>query len=397
MVTRLDHNQTVTVLQSGRTWTRIETRPGATGYVRSPEISALWIKAHKKERRLYLMRDAAVVAQFSIALSPGNPLKDKIRQGDAATPEGRYYVAEMDRSPQPASRYGARSLRLSYPNIKDARRGLQRSLISYPAYLSLVRAVRRGKTPNQQTRLGGSIRIHGGGSQSDWTAGCLALDDKDAVKLFDTVMVGTRVEIYRSAEQERLLSQRDYLARLVLQGAREQLARPALYSKLAMSAPRLTYPMGDIPPEDAVCTDIIIRALRRAGLDLQPLVHEDAMIHPARYRPWIKSRSFHIDHRRTRNLQIFFSHHAQVLPNVVPSDKANLYRPGNIVTMDTGIRNGTIYDHVGIAEEQMGSGGFPLVINIWTVGQRTSAMPLLGHTYPSIVGHFRLGHPFDYQ
>ena len=65
--------------------------------------------------------------------------------------------------------------------------------------------------------------------------------------------------------------------------------------------------------------------------------------------------------------------------------------------MDTGIRNGTEYDHIGIVDDSKDEGGFPRVINIWTTGMRTSSMDLLGGAYPRVVGHFRAGHPFDYQ
>jgi lipoprotein-anchoring transpeptidase ErfK/SrfK len=49
--------------------------------------------------------------------------------------------------------------------------------------------------PLQNTRLGGELFIHGNGSQSDWTWGCVALDDKDIRELFDSVPVGTPVTI----------------------------------------------------------------------------------------------------------------------------------------------------------------------------------------------------------
>ena len=65
--------------------------------------------------------------------------------------------------------------------------------------------------------------------------------------------------------------------------------------------------------------------------------------------------------------------------------------------MDTGIRNSTIYDHIGILDGQGDGFGFPKVINIWTTGERTSSMRLLGMSYPEIVGHFRFAHPYDYQ
>jgi uncharacterized protein YijF (DUF1287 family) len=69
----------------------------------------------------------------------------------------------------------------------------------------------------------------------------------------------------------------------------------------------------------------------------------------------------------------------------------------DIVLMDTGIANGTVFDHIGIVDQKKNADGLPLVINIWTVGSQTSAMDLLGKPYPTIVGHFRFAHAFDYQ
>ncbi|MBU1741676.1 MAG: DUF1287 domain-containing protein, partial [Proteobacteria bacterium] len=265
VLARLDHNQTLKNIDRQGSWLKVRTRTGRVGYVLQRFISRVWIKVYKQERRLYLMRDGRVVKTYRIALSPTNPLGDKIRQGDAATPEGRFFLCEMIPRPQ-AARYGARSLRLSYPNIEDARRGLRQRLISYRAFRAIVRAIRAGKTPPQNTKLGGSIRIHGGGSKRDWTLGCIALEDRDVIDLYARVRPGVRVEVYRSAAVDRRLNSPGYLGRLVLAGARAQVAARAYYSSRATAEFRLKFPGGDIPRDWAVCTDVIIRALRRAGI-----------------------------------------------------------------------------------------------------------------------------------
>ena len=59
----------------------------------------------------------------------------------------------------------------------------------------VVGALTRKRAPLQNTRMGGEIFIHGNGSHSDWTWGCVALDDRDIRELFDTVPVGTPVTI----------------------------------------------------------------------------------------------------------------------------------------------------------------------------------------------------------
>src|SRR5262249_46348873 len=154
--------------------------------------------------------------------------------------------------PEPG-RYGARSLRLSYPGIEHARRGLAAGIIDYAAYVGIVRDIKAGRVPNQKTALGGSIRIHGGGSSRDWTLGCLAPDDPDAPALYARIGRGTRVDVYRSAAQAEEMARPGFLAAELLAGARAQLEHPALYTRQAMGALPLAFPAGDIDPKQAVC------------------------------------------------------------------------------------------------------------------------------------------------
>jgi murein L,D-transpeptidase YafK len=87
------------------------------------------------------------------------------------------------------------SLELSYPNQKHAERGLRDGLITRGQYNQILSALTRKRVPPQNTRLGGELFIHGNGSQSDWTWGCVALDDQNIRELFDAVPVGTPVTI----------------------------------------------------------------------------------------------------------------------------------------------------------------------------------------------------------
>jgi len=143
----------------------------------------------KSKRRLELYADGAVVRTYKIGLGL-NPVPDKIRQGDHATPEGDFYVfTKNDKSAFYLS------LGISYPNIEDAERGLRDKLITGAQHDAIVRAIKRKATPPQNTRLGGDIYIHGNGSRSDWTWGCVALENEDIRELFEAVMVGTKVTI----------------------------------------------------------------------------------------------------------------------------------------------------------------------------------------------------------
>ena len=93
----------------------------------------------------------------------------------------------------------------------------------------------------------------------------------------------------------------------------------------------LKYPGGDLPMDRGVCTDVVIRAFRAAGVDLQQLVHEDMKAHFAAYpHQWGLSRTdTNIDHRRVPNLMTFFARRHQSLP--VTASAAD-YQPGDVVT-----------------------------------------------------------------
>ncbi len=94
---------------------------------------------------------------------------------------------------------------------------------------------------------------------------------------------------------------------------------------------RLAYPMGDVDDDVGVCTDLIIRAYRKVGIDLQQLVHEDMTAAFGEYPPrWgLKRPDANIDHRRVPNLQAFFRRHGRVLPK---GRNPNRYFPGELVT-----------------------------------------------------------------
>jgi len=143
----------------------------------------------KRERRLGLYSDGALVRTYKVGLGL-NPVPDKQRQGDYATPEGEFYVfTKNDKSAFYLS------LGISYPNIEDAERGLRDGLISRAQRDAIVKAIKRKGTPPQHTALGGDIYIHGNGAGSDWTWGCVALENEDMRELFDAITIGATVII----------------------------------------------------------------------------------------------------------------------------------------------------------------------------------------------------------
>lgn len=143
----------------------------------------------KSKRQLELYSDGRVVRTYQVGLG-FNPLQDKKQEGDGATPEGDFYIfTRNDKSAYYLS------LGLSYPNVEDADRGLRDKLISKKEHEAIVKAVRRQGMPPQNTALGGLIYIHGHGAKSDWTLGCVALENQDIRELYSAVLVGTPVTI----------------------------------------------------------------------------------------------------------------------------------------------------------------------------------------------------------
>ncbi|HEY4394427.1 MAG TPA: DUF1287 domain-containing protein [Polyangia bacterium] len=132
---------------------------------------------------------------------------------------------------------------------------------------------------------------------------------------------------------------------------------------------KLPYPGGDVPTDEGVCSDVVVRALRNAGIDLQQAIFEDAGRAPGAY-PAIVHRNPSIDHRRVRNLQPYLERHFRKVP-------LDDLLPGDIVLLDTFPRRKGI-EHIGIVSDRLGGSGRPLIINSWTEGYRTAEMDLLG-------------------
>lgn len=149
----------------------------------------------------------------------------------------------------------------------------------------------------------------------------------------------------------------------------------------------MTYPMGDVPREMGVCTDVIIRALRNAGLDLQQAVHEDIKRAPRAY-PMVKGGkgSSSIDHRRVKTILPWFKRNMDARTAKL-DDPDDPLRPGDIVFMDT-FPSKSGPDHIGIISDRIGDDGYPVVINNWTNGTVTAEMELLG--WVPITHRFRI-------
>jgi uncharacterized protein YijF (DUF1287 family) len=112
---------------------------------------------------------------------------------------------------------------------------------------------------------------------------------------------------------------------------------------------KLDYPNGDVPADRGVCTDVIIRAYRMIGVDLQKEVHEDMVDNFNKYpQLWgLKAPNYSIDHRRVPNLMTFFSRKGKLLPI---SNLSHDYKPEDIVCWNLGGAT-----HIGLVVDSMNS------------------------------------------
>ncbi len=141
----------------------------------------------------------------------------------------------------------------------------------------------------------------------------------------------------------------------IVNAAKSQIGKTTSYAPAYKVIP---YPMGDIPIEKGVCTDVVIRALRDAlNYDLQKQVHLDMRGNFSTYpKIWgLKRADKNIDHRRVPNLMTFLKRKATSLP--VTKTPAN-YKPGDLVTCLVGNR-----PHIMIVSDRASNDGTPLIIH----------------------------------
>ncbi|MEO8380961.1 MAG: DUF1287 domain-containing protein [Acidobacteriota bacterium] len=167
----------------------------------------------------------------------------------------------------------------------------------------------------------------------------------------------------------------------VLAGAKRQVGVTRGYDSRYRSIP---YPGGDVPLAAGVCTDVIIRAYRNAGTDLQRLVHEDMKAHFSAYpKNWgLRRPDPNIDHRRVPNLATFFKRQGGKL---AVTRRGADYRPGDVITwrLSSGV------PHIGMVSDvpSRGTDRFLVVHNIGFGAQIEDVL----FDY-EITGHYRYGH-----
>ena len=190
------------------------------------------------------------------------------------------------------------------------------------------------------------------------------------------VLIITILSLLPACGQEQKAATRATGKSDIVNAARKQIGKTVDYDPAYVG---LKYPGGDIPISKGVCTDVVIRALRKArNMDLQKLVHEDMRRNFSQYpKRWgLKRPDKNIDHRRVPNLRTFFKRKSWSL--TVTKKKEN-YKPGDLVTCTVAGR----LPHIMIVSDRKTSDGTPLVIHNIGSGAREEArlfeFPLTGH------------------
>lgn len=186
---------------------------------------------------------------------------------------------------------------------------------------------------------------------------------------------GVQAQIKQSApEGDALAAAQERAARMLADANASARARVAAagveqttYTRIYdASYQKLDYPNGDVPQDRGACTDVVIRAFRKLGVDLQKEVHENMNRNFAAYpRTWGAARTDrNIDHRRVPNLMTYFERQGKALP---VTDKAEDYAPGDVVTwrFDNGLT------HIGlVTDEKSPDTGRRLIVHNIGAGAR---------------------------
>ncbi len=160
----------------------------------------------------------------------------------------------------------------------------------------------------------------------------------------------------------------------LLTAARAQTAHFVRYEP---NYKQIAYPGGDLPADHGACSDVLVRAYRAIGIDLQKQVHEDMLAHFNLYpKTWgLKAPDSNIDHRRVPNLMVFFSRFGTVLPlSQSPAD----YQPGDILATHP------VGTHIALVSDckRVGSDRLLVIENIGggvQLNDHLLSYPLIGH------------------
>lgn len=166
---------------------------------------------------------------------------------------------------------------------------------------------------------------------------------------------------------------------LILLGAREEVANRTRYDA---SYQAISYPGGDVDCGRGACSDVVIRALRAAGYDLQILIHEDMVDNFALYpKLWdLKKPDPNIDHRRTQNQMIYFERFGEALTLETTGEELSQWRHGDFVYW----RFADGQQHTGVISDRTNGSGIPLVIHNGSIAREEDCLLRW-----EIIGHYR--------
>ncbi len=165
-------------------------------------VKADLVVVESAENVLVLYRDEEELARYPVAIGRGGV--GKRRHGDEKTPRGRYRLLDPS-----SSRRFHHFILVTYPNIRDVRRGLNRGLITKAEHDELARILSRGALPPQNSKLGGNIGIHAPEAKQGEprpppdpsppplrkTGGCIVMNDVDLEDFLERFEPGTIIEI----------------------------------------------------------------------------------------------------------------------------------------------------------------------------------------------------------
>ena len=167
----------------------------------------------------------------------------------------------------------------------------------------------------------------------------------------------------------------DPTARAIVESAKTQLG-----DAYNASYQTIVYPGGDVAKGAGACTDVVVRSLRGAGVDLQRLIHDDMKARFAAYpNAWkLGHTDTNIDHRRVPNHIVFFRRYGQELPTGTAGADLLSWQPGDVVEWKL---EGNKW-HTGVVSDGIGPRGLPLVIhNGWRCVEQDAldAWPIKAH------------------
>ena len=171
--------------------------------------------------------------------------------------------------------------------------------------------------------------------------------------------------------------EKEFLGKFVV-AAIERTNHEVVYDPSYLS---INYPNGDVPENQGVCADVIIRAYRELEIDLQKEVHQDMASNFDLYpKIWgLKKPDSNIDHRRVPNLMVFFKRYGQTLEI---TENPNDYLPGDLVVWTTSPGK----THIGIVIDKLSSDKQrPLIVHNVGAGPKINDVLMRWE----IIGHFR--------